>query len=86
MMCCAIAALLVAAIATGRNTLWAALAWRPTGRWAAGLAGVAIVLLAGSAAAQYLDAAAAGPGGLSGFLTGPICGFGAAPAPSAALP
>jgi len=83
MMCCAFVALLVAAIAAGRNALGAARAWRLT----AGLAGVAIVLLAGSAvAAQHFDDGepAAGPGVLAWFLTGPICGFGTAPAPSAA--
>jgi hypothetical protein len=85
MMCCAFVALLVAALAAGRNALGAALAWRLTRRWVAGLAGVAIVLLAGSAvAAQYFDdaatrAPAAGHGVLAGFLTGPICGFGPAP-------
>jgi hypothetical protein len=56
LMCCAIAALLIGAIAAWRRGLAVARDWRPQPRWAAASAAAAIALIAGLAlAAQHFD-------------------------------
>jgi thiol:disulfide interchange protein len=78
-MCCAIGALLLAAIAVWRRGINAARDWRPHLRWAAVSAAAAVIMIAGAAlAAQHVDhyaarAQASGRSVLAEMIAQPIC-------------
>jgi len=84
MMCCALAALLLAVIAASRGMVKSVLTHLTQARWAPGLLAVALVLAGGSAlAARHLDHAAPGRADLAAILMSHICGGRPARRPSA---
>jgi hypothetical protein len=86
MMCCAIAALLMASIAALRGTATSVLARLPQARWFVASLAAALVLAGGSALmARQLDRAPR-PIDLASFLAQHICGLRATPQGNDAAP